>query len=58
MPMSSPISAGRVRSIYGFISDNRKQYSVQMMVRSVPNLALTYNVPNSDHARILGDPQI
>lgn len=29
--MYSPISAGRVRSIYEFIRDNRKQYSVQMM---------------------------
>lgn len=33
MPIPSPISAGRVRSIYEFISDNRKQYRVQMMCR-------------------------
>jgi putative transposase len=33
MPMSSLISAGRVRTIYAFISDNRTQYGVQMMCR-------------------------
>jgi putative transposase len=33
MPMSNPISEGRVRSIYEFIKGNRHQYSVQMMCR-------------------------
>lgn len=31
--MSSPISTGRVRTIYEFIKKNRRQFSVQMMCR-------------------------
>jgi putative transposase len=33
MPMSNPISAGRVRSLYEFIRGHHDQYSVQMMCR-------------------------
>jgi putative transposase len=31
--MSSPISAGRVRSLYEFIKGHRNEYSIQMMCR-------------------------
>lgn len=31
--MSSPISAGRVRSLYAFIKGHLDEYSVQMMCR-------------------------
>jgi putative transposase len=33
MPMSTKMSAGRVRSTYQFIKANRGEYSVQVMCR-------------------------